>query len=624
MATTAAQQIALDNALVALEKQVEIGKCNMRIDPKMTPKEPTYQVVLDTLAHTTCYLTFLITTSVPEFDELPSEEEILSFIKDLSYTGNIKKITDVVVDQMYQPWRAFAAIINKCISRKITGLDKIRLSRAQILWGMYHKKNIDFVSLLWEDFAFQIDNRDFKKQEKMYYPRFTKAIINHFLSKDKTISMRNRMFMHNAQDDCILGNLRFVSKDKDTQVYGALIPAVMTNPMIWDFAAYQTYFAFATEEATPKPKRIYKKTASPTITKSPKETPSKKKTTPAKKDVSSNKPSRKQSTGVQIRDTPGVSVSKKKAPVTTDKSKGIELLSEATLLEDAQMKKALKKSKRDINIHQASGSRVLDVSKAYSSISENESWGDSGDDEESDDVSDDDGNDDDSDNDDGNNDSDDVRAESDDDKNDDDQEEEYVRTPENYESTDDEDEHVDEEEYEELYKDSYTAEFKKKAQAERKRYIDLVEKSVKDIINDEVKTQLSQILLKAISDFVTPMIKSTITESLEDVMEKSQSNLTADVHKELYKALVNSYNVDKDLFKVYGKAVSLKIGREDKDKDEDPPAGSDQGMKRWKKTKDVKPSTGLKSKESKSSSSKGTKSQSKSSDKFAQAEESVF
>ncbi|GKB22735.1 hypothetical protein Tco_0862136 [Tanacetum coccineum] len=37
---------------------------------------------------------------------------------------------------MYQPWRTFAAIINKCLSRKITGLDKLRLSKAQILWRM--------------------------------------------------------------------------------------------------------------------------------------------------------------------------------------------------------------------------------------------------------------------------------------------------------------------------------------------------------------------------------------------------------------------------------------------------------------------------------------------------------
>nr|GEX21511.1 hypothetical protein [Tanacetum cinerariifolium] len=51
--------------------------------------------------------------------------------------------------------------------------------------------------------------------------------------------------------------------------------------------------------------------------------------------------------------------------------------------------------------------------------------------------------------------------------------------------------------------------------------------------------------------------------------------------------------------------------REDKDKDEDPPAGSDQGLKRRKTKKDVEPSKGSKSKESKSSSSKGTKSQPK-------------
>nr|GEV78320.1 hypothetical protein [Tanacetum cinerariifolium] len=62
------------------------------------------------------------------------------------------------------------------------------------------------------------------------------------------------------------------------------------------------------------------------------------------------------------------------------------------------------------------------------------------------------------------------------------------------------------------------------------------------------------------------------------------------MNKELYKALVNSYNVDKDLFLVYGKAVSLKRSREDKDKDEEPLARSDQGMKIWKTHKDVESS----------------------------------
>ncbi|GKG29065.1 hypothetical protein Tco_0416430, partial [Tanacetum coccineum] len=35
----------------------------------------------------------------------------------------------------------------------------------------------------------------------MYYPRFTKVIIQHFISKDKSISTRNRLFMHTVQHD---------------------------------------------------------------------------------------------------------------------------------------------------------------------------------------------------------------------------------------------------------------------------------------------------------------------------------------------------------------------------------------------------------------------------------------
>ncbi|GKA55127.1 hypothetical protein Tco_0754076 [Tanacetum coccineum] len=168
------------------KNQRVIGKYKMRINPGMKPKEPTYQVVLDALALTTCYLAFLITECSShlhasvlgyQFDKPPSEKETLSFIRELGHSREIKYITD----------------------------------------GMFHKKNLDFVALIWEDLAYQIDNKDSKKQDKMYYPRFTKAIIHHFLTKDKSISMRNRTFMHTAQDDSLLGTMRFVSRHEDTQ-----------------------------------------------------------------------------------------------------------------------------------------------------------------------------------------------------------------------------------------------------------------------------------------------------------------------------------------------------------------------------------------------------------------------
>ncbi|GJW10553.1 hypothetical protein Tco_1576380 [Tanacetum coccineum] len=150
------------------------------------PKEPTFQVALDVLSLTPFYPAFLITASVPivymqefwatvtylkhhirfkmnkksysfdldtfrnmlqmypklpgqQFVDPPFEEEILTFMRDLGYPGNIKLLSDVKVDTLPQPWRTFRTIINKCLSGKVTGIDILRLSRAQILWGLYHQ-----------------------------------------------------------------------------------------------------------------------------------------------------------------------------------------------------------------------------------------------------------------------------------------------------------------------------------------------------------------------------------------------------------------------------------------------------------------------------------------------------
>nr|GEY24318.1 hypothetical protein [Tanacetum cinerariifolium] len=112
---------------------------------------------------------------------------------------------------------------------------------------------------------------------------------------------------------------------------------------------------------------------------------------------------------------------------------------------------------------------------------------------------------------------------------------------------------------------------------------------------------------------------------LIDKYEINKSINRSDIQKNLYNALVESYKIDKDTLSTYGDVVTLKRGRHDQDRDEDPSAGSDQGTKRRKSSKDVEPTKGLKSKESKSSSSsKGTQSQHKSSGKSTQAEELEF
>ncbi|GJX37547.1 retrovirus-related pol polyprotein from transposon TNT 1-94 [Tanacetum coccineum] len=109
--TTKAQQKALDDALVALADHLEEI---LQISPKIPGQE---------------------------FEDLLLEHDILSFIRDLGHSGDIIYLIDVSVDYLHQPWRAFASgivdqmqnlgelfatIINRSLSGKTTGLDKLQ------------------------------------------------------------------------------------------------------------------------------------------------------------------------------------------------------------------------------------------------------------------------------------------------------------------------------------------------------------------------------------------------------------------------------------------------------------------------------------------------------------------
>ncbi|GJW46311.1 hypothetical protein Tco_0077957 [Tanacetum coccineum] len=260
-----------------------------------------------------------------------------------------------------------------------------------------------------------------------------------------------------VRDDTLLGTLKFVSKTKDYQKYGALILDEMINKYIKDSKAYKTYLDFAIGKSTPKKARKFKKVASP----SKKLSHVLEEEEPAMKPKRAKKPAKKSTivptAGVVIRDTPGVFMSKKRAPTTkVDRGKGMDLLSEATLL------KAVPDEYEDktTGINEGTGTKpgVPNVPK-YLSESENESLGDSDDDsndDDSDDVTKDDDDDVDSDADGDNEASDSEKTGSDEDENpslyqnedeEEEYEEEYVCTPNSYGFTD------DEEEYKELYKD---------------------------------------------------------------------------------------------------------------------------------------------------------------------------
>ncbi|GKE91185.1 hypothetical protein Tco_1572280 [Tanacetum coccineum] len=148
--------------------------------------------------------------------------------------------------------------------------------------------------------------------------------------------MRNRMFMHTARDDSLLGTMRFVSRHADTQVYGAIIPKAMTNQALLDYVAYKTYYAIASGAKPLKSRKSQKKSD---LAISSEESPSMKKSAKAKK-VASTKPK----------------PTKKKALVKADKGKGLNVLLDVALSEADQLKEATKRSEKDFHITQSSGS----------------------------------------------------------------------------------------------------------------------------------------------------------------------------------------------------------------------------------------------------------------------------
>ncbi|GJR66925.1 hypothetical protein Tco_0012990 [Tanacetum coccineum] len=195
-------------------------------------------------------------------------------------------------------------------------------SQAQILWGMYNKKNVDYAYLLWEDFIFKIENKNTKKGNAMYYPRFTKLVVNFVMEKDPSIPRRNKVNWHYARDDPMFTTINVISRNEVTQLYGAILPVALTNEDIRNSESYKEYYAMASGTIPPKTKGSKKKANTDTITKQ----------------------------------KPPTAPTEKKSGKGKLKTTELETISEADLTEAEQLKIITKRSRQETHSSHASGS----------------------------------------------------------------------------------------------------------------------------------------------------------------------------------------------------------------------------------------------------------------------------
>ncbi|GKA00227.1 putative ribonuclease H-like domain-containing protein [Tanacetum coccineum] len=264
MALSIADQIALDDALVAPADRLKIGKCNLRLSSE--------EFWASAYVHNRS-----VRFKMNNKKHIIGLEQFRDILQICPRVGHNCINLEV---------NCHLRCINKCLSGT-PSYDNLRLSQAQILWGMYNKKNVDYAYLLWEDFIFKIENKNTKKGNATYYPRFTKLVVNYVMEKDPSILRRNKVNWHYARDDPMFTTINVISRNEATQLYGAILPVALTNEDIRNSESYKEYYARASGTIHPKTKGSKKKATTDIITQQkPPTAPKEKKSGKAKQKTS--------------------------------------------------------------------------------------------------------------------------------------------------------------------------------------------------------------------------------------------------------------------------------------------------------------------------------------------------
>nr|GEU96916.1 hypothetical protein [Tanacetum cinerariifolium] len=232
---------------------VPIGKSNFVLDLQKKKRNLIFQISMDILHNTNFFRTFTALASVPaiyiqqfwntltyeaktgayhfqldenwfkldanllrealeitpidqahQFESPPSGDAIMDFVNQLGFPGEIRFVSRMAVNNLYWPWRAILSMINQCITCKTFGFD----------WPRYPTFLNDKANL---GIATKKDKKT--KPHVIPYCHFTKLIIC-YLGRTYNIHQRSESLFNLAEDDLRLGNLKFIPKGVEDEVFG--------------------------------------------------------------------------------------------------------------------------------------------------------------------------------------------------------------------------------------------------------------------------------------------------------------------------------------------------------------------------------------------------------------------
>ncbi|GJY39179.1 hypothetical protein Tco_0425543 [Tanacetum coccineum] len=292
-----------DEQILPRIRWVPIGKSNCYLDAEKSQSNPIYKIAVDILKHTNFFRAFTASSTIPAiyiqqfwdticydrtdggykcqldeqwfnltkdtlrdalqitpvnnnkaFSSPPTQDTLINFVNDLGYPKEVKHLSNVVTNDMFQPWRALTTIINLCLTGKTSGFERPRAPVLQILWGIINRAHIDYAERMWEEFTqsihtFTEDKKNLaqhtqgkKKATLIVIPsvRFTKLIIFHLQRKHK-FHPRPESPLHLPTEEPILGYLKFSAKGTKREVFGMPIPNELITDDIRGADYYDAY-----------------------------------------------------------------------------------------------------------------------------------------------------------------------------------------------------------------------------------------------------------------------------------------------------------------------------------------------------------------------------------------------
>ncbi|GKC41656.1 hypothetical protein Tco_1059378, partial [Tanacetum coccineum] len=203
-ASAMAPPTRIDDQILPRIRWVPIGKSNCYLDVESCQlDEQWFDLTKETLIDS-LQITPVDTNNA--FSSPPTPDALIKFVNDLGYPKVVRTLSDVVTNDMFQPWRALTTVINLCLTRKTSGFERLRALVLRILWGIINRAHIDYA-------------------ERM----FTKLIVYYLQSKHK-FHRRLGSPLHLPNEEPVLGYLKFSAKGTKQEVFGMPIP----NDLITD------------------------------------------------------------------------------------------------------------------------------------------------------------------------------------------------------------------------------------------------------------------------------------------------------------------------------------------------------------------------------------------------------